>query len=503
MGKSKPFLIMTAPVGTRSGYGSHAVDIANALIEMDRFDIKIGDVRWGSTPRNALKIDNPDHIPIIQRLINMNQPLNNRPDIHVHLVVPNEYQTIAKFNIGITAGIETTMCSADWIMGLNRMDLNIVPSEHAKNVFTTTVWTQRDQNNQPVKQLKCEKPIEVLFEGFNSKIYRRLSKIDEYPKPIADKMKEIHTTFNFLFVGHWLKGDIGQDRKDVGMLVKTFIDAFKDEKNPPGLILKTSGAGFSVMDREELTMKINSIKSSMGIDVNAQPPIYLLHGELTDEEMNALYNHPKVKVHISFTKGEGFGRPLLEASISGKPIIASGWSGQMDFLNKDLSVLLPGQITDVHKSAVWEGVIVKESKWFTVNYGYAIAVMKDIYRNYQKYELNAKKLGAINEARFTREKMKKKFEEILNKYLPEFPSEVSISLPNLPKLRKISGIEDISSPDLQKNIILPKLKRLNAEEPAAGSNEAAKEDTMKISLPRMEEPDKMGEPALEKNNGNE
>jgi hypothetical protein len=274
------------------------------------------------------------------------------------------------------------------------------------------------------------------------------------------------------------------------MLVKVFLDSFKGQKNPPGLILKTSGAGFSVMDREEIMMRIQTLKKMSGND--NLPPIYLLHGELTDEEMNALYNHPKVKSHVTFTKGEGFGRPLLEASLSAKPIIASEYSGQLDFLSKPLATLLPGQLTNVHKSAAWDKVILQESQWFTVNYNYASAVMKDVVKNYQKYELNAKKLAEINKTKFTRDKMKQEFEKILDKYLPEFPKETTISLPNLPKLEKKGGSAPrvtlpklgTGTPDL-KRVSLPKLKPIDAEEPNHGSTEKPKDEISTIKLPKL------------------
>jgi len=485
---NKPLLLMTAPVGTRSGYGAHSRDIARVLIDMDRFDVRIMDLRWGGTPRTALKTDNSDHIPIIQRLMKNNQ-LERQPDVHVHLTVPTEYQAMAKYNIGITAGIETTLCSAEWLQGMNRMNLNIVPSEHVKDVFIKTTWTERDQQKKPIRQLKMEKPIEVLFEGADMSVYHKLGKGDDYPKMIVDEMKTIKSSFNFLFVGHWLKGDLGQDRKDVGMLLKVFLESFKNQKNPPGLILKTSGAGFSVMDREEIMNKIKSIKNLVKGDL---PPIYLLHGELTDDEMNGLYNHPKVKAHITFTKGEGFGRPLLEASLSAKPVIASEYSGQLDFLSKPLATLLPGQLTNVHKSASWDKVILKESQWFTVNYNYASAVMKDVVKNYQKYELNAKKLAEINKVNFTREKMKIEFEKILDKYLPEFPSEMTLNLPNLPKLQKIGATPSTIKlpklgtgvPDLKK-VSLPKLSTLNVDVPTQGSADKKRDNVPIIKLPKL------------------
>lgn len=470
---NKPNLLLVAPVSSRSGYGNHSVDIANALIDMDRFNINIIDIRWGGTPRNALKIDNPNHIPIISRLVKGNK-INAQPDILIHLTVPNEYGTVipAKFSIGITAGIETTVCAPEWLEGMNRVNLNIVPSNHSKDVFTKSVWTQRDQQNKPIKQLRLEKPIEVLFEGADLNVYHRMNVDDEYPMMIVEEMKKIKTSFNFLFVGHWLKGDLGQDRKDVGMLIKVFLETFRNKKQQPGLILKTSGAGFSVIDREEIKKKIELIKSSISGNL---PPIYFLHGELTDEEMNALYNHPKVKAHISFTKGEGFGRPLLEASLSGKPVIASAWSGHVDFLSNDLSILLNGQLTNVHRSAAWDKMILEESKWFTVNYNHASTMMNEVYKNYKKYEIKAKKLSEINK-KFNRHNMKKKFEEILDKHLPVFPKQVNVNLPNLPQLEKKSN---------NSTVTLPKLKKVNVEESNVNVQNNTEQKSNIIKLPKL------------------
>ena len=146
-----------------------------------------------------------------------------------------------------------------------------------------------------------------------------------------DQLKSIEEPFNFLYVGHWLQGGLGKDRKDTGMLIKVFLETFKNQKKKPGLILKTSGAGFSVLDREATLEKIRQIKNTVDGEL---PNIYLVHGDFYDDEINELMNHPKVKAHINITHGEGFGRPLLEASVTEKPVIASNWSGHVDFLYK-------------------------------------------------------------------------------------------------------------------------------------------------------------------------
>ena len=257
---SKPLLLFTAPVGTRSGYGAHSRDIARSLIAMDKFDIKIFPVRWGSTPQNALNEKDPNDIEIIKRLL-VNPNMERQPDVHIHCVVPNEFMTIGKYNIGITAGIETTACPQDWIEGLNRMDLNIVPSNFSKEALEKTIYDRIDNNTKQVLgNIRCEKPIEVLFEGADTKIYKKPKQIS---KDLKKEFQQIDESFLFLYVGHWLNGSIGNDRKDTGMLVKVFLETFKNHKKKPALLMKTNSADFSVLDREEMLKRIKDIKNSV------------------------------------------------------------------------------------------------------------------------------------------------------------------------------------------------------------------------------------------------
>jgi hypothetical protein len=436
----KPLVLVTAPVMTRSGYGAHARDIVRALISLDEFDLRIFPVRWGSTPWNALDENDDNDKPIIERLLK-SPNLEKQPDVHIHIVVPNEFAAMGKYNIGITAGIETSACPHSWIEGLNRMDLNIVPSVFSKDVLETVVYDQiNDQTKQKMGEVKSTKPMEVLFEGADTKIFKKVKSTDRY---IKEEFKNIKEDFCFLFVGHWLQGNIGEDRKDCYMLVKTFLETFKNQKNKPALIMKTSSATPSILDREELFNKINHMKSTVKGDL---PNVYLLHGDLTDNQMNELYNHGKVKAHVSFTHGEGFGRPLLESSLSHKPVITTSWSGPLDFLSDKLSVLLPADLTDVKKEAFPEEIYVEGSQWSTVNYQYASKTMKDVRNNYKKYLMNAKKQSLINRGKFSLDSMTKKLKNILDKYLPEFSEEVKLNLPSMDK-KEESGIK------------LPKLKK--------------------------------------------
>ena len=441
---SKPLCLVTAPVATRSGYGAHSRDICRALIKLDKYDVKIWNVRWGNTPMNALNKDDPNDKMLVDRLL-QSPELPKQPELHIHIVIPNEFNPMGKYNIGVTAGLEMTACPPKWIEGMNKMNMNIVPSTFVKNTMNGIVFDITDEQTKQKKgELKNEKPIEVLFEGTDTNIFK---KTNEFSKLLVDEMKNVEETFNFLYTGHWLQGDLGKDRKDTGMLVKVFLETFKNQKNKPGLIMKTSGATLSILDRESILHKINIIRANVKGDL---PNIYLIHGDFTDEEMNEIYNHPKVKAHVTFTHGEGFGRPLLEASISQKPVIAPNWSGHIDFLPKSSAVLLNGGLENVKRGSVPDNFFVEGSQWFTINYQGASMVLKDVYKNYKHYTLSAKKLGVVNKSKFSLDAMTKKLGKILDQYVPEFPKQVKLELP---KLKKTGSKEP-------QKLKLPKLKKV-------------------------------------------
>jgi glycosyltransferase involved in cell wall biosynthesis len=416
---SKPIVLYRGPVETRSGYGAHARDVLYALRSLNKFEIVIDSCAWGSTSMTGLEDGNEFHDWIKQNIVTQ---LNGIPDVYLQVTVPNEFRIVGKFNIGITAGIETTVAPKEWVDGCNVMDMIITTSNFSKDVLLSTVYNESEKNtNRLIKQHRIEKPINVLFEGADLTIY------NDTPKAEFDL--DIEEDFAFLFVGHWLKGNLGQDRKDVGMLIKTFAETFKNIENKPALVLKTSSAYFSVKDREVFVKRIKELVN----DIQNPPSIYLLFGELSDDEMNNLYNHSKIKAMVSITKGEGFGRPLLEFSLTGKPVIASNWSGHKDFLPVDGAVLIGGTLTDVDDSAI-DNFIIKGSKWFTANYGEFSEVLKLVVKDYDKFIERSVKLKEENKEKFSIQRMA----EVLNSYLsPMFniPKETKLILPKLNKVK--------------------------------------------------------------------
>ena len=425
----KPSFVISCPIDTYSGYGARSRDLVKAIIETNKYDVKILPQRWGNTSWGFIE----DHLEwnFLKEFILTTPQLPTQPEIWAQITIPNEFQPVGKYNIGITAGMETTAVKGEWIEGCNRMNIVITSSEFAKKTLELMDYEIKNQQGQTQGRLKLTTPIEVLFEGANTNIY----KVMDTPCSLDIQIKE---DFAYLFVGHWMQGEFGEDRKNVGLLIKAFYETFKNKSKKPALILKASGGVSSYMDRDELLKKIEIIKKT--VVANSLPNIYLLHGEFTDEEMNELYNHSKVKAMVSLTKGEGFGRPLLEFSLVKKPIMTTNWSAHTEFLSKEFTTLMNGELKNLHPS-VLNDWFVKEAQWFNVNPMEVNHYLKDIFENYKKYQNNANRQTYKSKTEFSWDKMKEKLDKILTSRVPEFPKEIQLQLPKLelPKLQKING----------------------------------------------------------------
>ena len=415
-------VVIAGPVATQSGYGHHVREIVDNFINIKGadWDIKLISLPWGNTPMTY-----PVSEDWQKRVIGL--PLREQPEVWVQVSVPSELQAVGKYNIGITAGTEGDLCPDKWIDNLNAMQLIIVPSEFTKQVFEDSA---RHYNKT------ITPTIHVVPEYFDKDTYNTENVSN------LDILNDIPESFIFLSVGHWLQGQLGEDRKNVGGLVHRFFETYKNKKNQPALLLKTSGATYAVMDRMEIETRINQIRE---LFPNAKlPNVYVLHGDLTDDEMNSLYNHPKVKAMVSFTKAEGFGRPLLEFATTGKPILAPHYSGQADFLKKDFICALPGAKTPIHATAANEWLIA-EAKWFTVDYSYAGKMMQEVQDNYKKWlELGKRQRFFVN-TNFTKDAVSKIYGTVLDiasEAIDKLPKAVELKLPQLkkielPKLQKI------------------------------------------------------------------
>ena len=449
----KRSVVMIAPFNTRSGYGDHARSIFYSIMDREDLNIQCLDVRWGSTPRNHLRPEVPRHKKLLDCFTSSDK-IQGQPDVLIDIRIPNEFANGAKVNIGITAGVETDVVSPQFLDGMNRMNLNIVPSRFTANTFNKCSYDKMEDlpngQKQRVGVVKNERPIKVLFEGIDVDVYSPKKKHDLEKNLYEELDKLIKEEFAYLHVGQWGQQRFGEDRKNIGILIKSFFKAFANIKNAPALVLKTNGANFSILDKHEIKKKIQQVKD-MFSGVNL-PNVYLIHGDFTIEEMSTLYNHPKIGAFITCTHGEGFGRPLLEASCCDLPVIASKWSGHLDFLTDSESMLIDGFIKEVPKSVLWENIIIEPSKWFNVNEADVVRKIRTFYKKRKLIQKKANRLGKKNRREFSLGAMAKEFNKILDECLKSVPQSVNLKLP---KLKKVSG----KSPKPQK-LKLPKLKKV-------------------------------------------
>lgn len=328
-------VILRAPTLTQSGYGVHSRQVARWLLSRPDFDVKFSVLPWGETPW-LLNSDLCDGL--VGQIMKRSVPPNTKADISFQLQLPNEWDpTIAPINIGITASVETDRCNPEWIAACNMMTAVVVPSQHAKSSLT---------NSGTVT-----KPLLVIPEAYSDAI--RDKDLPELPS--------FSTPFNFLIFGQLTGNNPESDRKNIFYTIRWLCETFKDDPEV-GIIIKTNVGRNSLIDRT-LTKGLISAVTNESRKGAKGPPVHLLHGDMSEREVAALYKHPQVKALVSLTRGEGYGLPILEAAASGLPIIATGWSGHLDFLKHGKYVSVYYQLADVHPSRIDNRIFMKGTRW--------------------------------------------------------------------------------------------------------------------------------------------
>ena len=401
----KKKVLVRAPVLTRSGYGEHSRFVLRSLrTQEDKLDIYILPVNWGQC--GWIYEDNEERQwldKLINKTAHHQQQENAQYDISIQVTIPNEWERYAPVNIGITAGIETNRTAPVWLERGNMMDKIITISNHSKNTFLNTVYDAVHKETGQTLQLKCDTPIEIVHYP-----------VKKFESNINLKLK-LETDFNFLTVAQW------GPRKNIENTIRWFVEEFIDQ--PVGLIVKTFGRGNSIIDRYEATEKLTSL---LGEYKNRKCKVYLLHGDLTDQEMHALYRHPKVKALISLAHGEGFGLPHFEAAYSGLPILAPEWGGYVDFLcmpKKDKKgkikphfACIDYDIQPIQKEAIWPGVLEENSMWCYPKQGSFKMKLREVYKDHGRFKKQASDLQKWICKNF---KMEDQYKKMVNYIIPQ------------------------------------------------------------------------------------
>lgn len=397
--------IIATPIDNYGGYPDRGRDFTLALIEQyPEWDIKILKTQWGDCEDGYFK-HHPNNV-LEDKII---EQIGDKPDVFIHHTLPTEFNPIGKkLNIGLTAGVETTLCPPKCLEGINRMDYVIVSSNFSKKVINGSVFSYEREGVK--HEIKCETPVISLFEGMaipNTKETKETRIVTD-----LDKVQEDFLFFN---MSTWLKGKEGEDRKNILLSVEAFLNSFMFYTNPPALLLFLKKGRSSTFELEKTILPEirRKIKKHQGVS----PRIYVYYGKMTEQELNTLYSHPKIKCYYTLTKGEGFGRPLLQAGMNNIPIVAPEFSGYLDFLDSKNSPLIPGELTHVHPSASDGEVLIEQAKWISVERDDITNVLFQVYEEYDKFQKLSQELGKKLREEYSYDNMKKDLKTIVNKII--------------------------------------------------------------------------------------
>ena len=399
-------VIVRGPALSQSGYGEHTRFVLRTLRSRpDLFEVFLINVNWGQT--GWIWDNTPERTWIDSLLLKTIHFTEQKGefDLSVQVQIPNEWTKLAPVNIGVTAGIETTKISSEWVQGTQNVDKIIVVSEHAKYGFDNTIYEGIHNITNERVTIKTTCPIEVV--GYPVKEI----------EPCEDFNFNLKHDFNFLFVGTWIV------RKNIEKTVTWLLDEFHDKE--VGIILKTSLVRNCQEDRYHTQRKLKPLLDKYK---DRKCEVYLLHGDLNETEMTALYQHPKVKALVSLTHGEGFGLPLFEAAYNGLPVVAPNWSGHCDFLYMPLkdkrgkskkTAMFTGvayDIKPIQREAHWSGILQADSMWCFPKEWSAKKAFREVYKNHGGAKSKAKKLQKYIKEAFSQDKQ---YNKLVKSILPE------------------------------------------------------------------------------------
>lgn len=382
-------VLFSAPVLTQSGYGVHAQQVFQYLLNAEkqgRIKLHVQVVPWGDTSWHV----NPSNKDgLIGEVMKRTVPPLPKYDVSLQLKLPNEWSTaMATYNVGMTAGVETDRCNPEWVTACNKMQLVIVPSEHSlKSIKKSgTLLT----------------PSKVVPEAFPA----------VYSKDVIEDVDfGFDTPFNFLVFGQLTGNNPENDRKNIFYTIKWLCDTFAGNKDV-GIVVKTNGGKSSHFDRSMMKNVFTTLLKEVR-QTSEFPKVHLLHGDMTDNEVHALMHNESIKALVALTRGEGFGLPILEASAAGLPVVATNWSAHTEFLGLGKYIDIDSRLVEIHPSRVDNQIFMKDSKWAAPSEECFKRKIKKLHSNYEAPKRWASELKPLILENYNIQTIMKKYDDVL------------------------------------------------------------------------------------------
>lgn len=351
-------VLLRAPLLTNSGYGVHSRQIFEWLSKKNNIDLTVECLNWGMT---SWILDKESHDGLISKIMNCSKKVEGLYDITFQVQLPDEWNpSLGKKNIGITAGVETTICSPKWIENCNKMDKIVVPSGFTKNVIKQSGILTTE--------------VIVIPEFFNHSLLNK-----EKNKNICC---DFRTKFNFLMISQLTGQTSETDRKNIFNTIKWFCEYFKDNKDV-GLVIKTNSGKNTKIDKSFTEKSLKNLLQK--VRKSEFPKVYLIHGDMSKSEIADLYYQESIKCFVSATRGEGYGLPIVDAAAAGMPVVATNWSGHLGFL-KNMFLKVDYELVDLPENKIDNRIFFKGAKWANPLQKSFKEKLSEAYNNIEKYK---------------------------------------------------------------------------------------------------------------------
>ncbi len=344
--RSKPKLplgvVFHSPIWDLSGYADEGRCIAKALGYGDR-KIVVEANNWNDS---KCQMDRSDRA-FFRSLENGKRAASNITITNCipTLAVPDK---LAAINV-LRTTFETDRIPEFWLPHLDQFDEVWVISKHNQEAF--------------IRSGVAPEKIRRLPSILDIDVYNPVGATIELPIELRDR-------FVFLSVFDW------QLRKGWDLLLKAYCQTFSAADNV-GLLLKISRANGRSL--ESVKDQANEVLIMIQQSLSERTDIVFLDEEYSTQQMAMLYR--SVDAFVLPSRGEGWGRPYMEAMASGLPTIGTRASGNIDFMNDENSLLVSASLLDVPEEAVSEIPVYQGHKWFEPNLNELSSCMLQVFKD--------------------------------------------------------------------------------------------------------------------------
>ena len=266
------------------------------------------------------------------------------PDMIIRHLDPTKYHIFHLF-------WETDRLSKWWVWCLNLVD---------------EIWTGDERQAQIFRDSGVKKYVWVCPQPIDTSI------ININPMEFSENEQPVKFDFIFYSIFQWI------ERKDPKSLLTAYWQEFQNKENVC-LILKTYIEKYTPDEIVRIKMEIEKWKKELNFDY--YPPVYLSGDSLDRKDI--LRFHSAGDCFVLSHRGEGWGIPLAEAMLMGKPIISTKLGGIHQYLDDELAYLVGYDMVNVFNMD-WVPWYEKDQKWAQINIKEFREKMRYVFENKDK-----------------------------------------------------------------------------------------------------------------------